>query len=229
MGAHDYIVTIRETDQSKVTKAWNAQVEEDAYESGQGGYAGNATTMRGRITFYDRKLASEDEAREFILDKHNKWEGPIACSFLLPAEPTERDKARKAKAVEHFEAVEARQFACVQSIVQSFIERSSAFVGCKGCQSKLSHEKLKAKVTTGREAKWERGCNYDGVLRTRTFTMPTLPVCPLCNTSLLSETDLGRIKGHEEKVKAERAKLDEALADKPSDKIAWAVGGWAAS
>jgi hypothetical protein len=230
MGAHDYIVRMKATDQTKIEKEWEGIVSDDEHESGGGAYAGNATTMRGRITFYDRKFATENEAREFILDKHQKWSGPVAASFLLPAEPTDRDRARKAKALEHYEGVEAKQFACVQGIVQAFVERSSTFVGCKGCQSKLSHEKLKAKIRLGSERSYPGTTYTEGnLVRTRSFTLPALPVCPLCNASLLSETDQARIAGHAEKVKAERVALDEARKDKPSDKIAWSVGGWAAS
>jgi hypothetical protein len=229
MGAHDYIRRMKATDQTKIEKEWEGIVSEDKHESGGGAYAGNATTMHGRITFYDRKFGTEDEASRFILDKHQKWSGPVAASFLLPAEPTERDKARKGEALEHYEAVEAKQFACVQAIVQAFVTRSSTFVGCKGCQSKLSHEKLKEKVKLGNEQTWSCGLHDMGLLRKRTFNLPTLPICPLCNSSLLSETDQKRVAGHAEKVKAERKDLDEALKDKASDKVAWCVGGWAAS
>jgi hypothetical protein len=229
MGAHSYVIAINESDQKKVIARWKEQVDEDAYDSGQGSYAGNATTMHGSITFYDRKFATESEAERFILDKHEKWNGPVAASFLLPAEETEKDKARKARARERFETIEAKQFACHQSIVQAFLARTSTFIGCKGCGSKLSHEKLKGRFQLGKEHGTVSNFTVNGVPRQRTFTFPTLPVCPLCNASLLSETDQDRIKSHAEKIAAEEKDYMEALKPKTGDKIAWAVGGWAAS
>ena len=78
MGACDYIRLIR-GDRAAVEKQWASIVEEDRHESGSGGYAGNATTMRGSISFHDEKLANEEEARRYILDRHEKWTGPLAC------------------------------------------------------------------------------------------------------------------------------------------------------
>lgn len=220
MGAHDYIVTIKETDQGKVKQAWDRIVENDSYESGSGSYAGNATTMRGRITFYDRKLSSENEAREFCLDKHEKWSGPVAVSFYLPAESTKTDEKRKEKAQDKLHAVWNKQYETVLKIVQSFAGRKSKLVTCKGCDSRLSHSHLTGKLKRGRanDRKYMWGPN-----------LPTLPVCPVCNESLLSETDQKRIKAQEEKVEAARKACNETQQPKPSKKLAWAVGGWAAS
>lgn len=227
MGAHDYIITVREADQAAVRKRWEAQVREDSYESGSGAYAGNATTMKGSITFHDKKFASEEEAREYILDHHDKWGGPLAASFYLPAETTERDKARIEAARERFEGLCGKQYECARGIVQSFIDRKSEYVGCKGCGSKLSHAHLVKNMSLGNVSEYK--VNLNGRPRHKTFTMPTMPVCPVCSSSLLSETDGNRLAGHAEKVAVGQKDYDEALKPKTGKALAWAVGGWAAS
>jgi hypothetical protein len=86
MGAHDYTVTYRFYDKTKVENAWESLYEEDSYESGSGAYAGNATTMGRHPQFYDKAFDSEAEAYRWVMDNHKKWGQPYACSFYLPKE-----------------------------------------------------------------------------------------------------------------------------------------------
>ena len=94
MGAHSYTVTYKMEQRMDVREAWQAQVEDDRYESGSGAYAGNATTMNGPIVWRNDLLSSEYDAVERVLDLHEKWSGPIACSFYLPAEVSASQKKK---------------------------------------------------------------------------------------------------------------------------------------
>jgi hypothetical protein len=227
MGAHDYVGTLK-GDQKAVKKAWEQIVEDDRYESGEGAYAGNATTMHGRITFYDRRLDSESEAHEFCLDKHEKWSGPVAVSFYLPAEPTEADKRRQKKAHDKFVATEQKRIDSLNKIQAAFINRKSKLIACKGCDSRLSRKHVV-------EARGLRpgSLAFNGwgdAPETYGWTNETnFPLCPLCKTDLMSETDRKRINALIEKGKQAQAAFAEAQGAKPSKKVAWAVGGWAAS
>jgi len=158
--------------------------------------------MRGRPAFFDRKLGSEDEAREFVLERHNKWEAAVAVSFYLPAKEGVRDKARVEKARTKAREAQAARSAGHKKAWEAFTGAKSGFVGCKGCKSKLSRSHIKQ--------------THLGV------------VCPLCSSPLLSATVTARLaalKGKAEK--AEKA-VREARAPKPSKKLGWAIGGWAA-
>ena len=92
MGAHDYTVTYRFYDKTKVKNAWESLYEEDSYESGSCAYAGNATTMGKYPQFYDKALASEAEAYRWVMDNHKKWGQPYACSFYLPKDGSHQDR-----------------------------------------------------------------------------------------------------------------------------------------
>lgn len=226
MGAHDYIVTIKETDQAKVREKWKQIQEDDLFEHGHDPYNGSSSTMHGSITFYDRRLASREEAGKFVLDKHEKWSGAVAVSYYLPAEPSKADEARKVKAREKLESTLQKNFDVLVAMQQAFINRKSGLVGCKGCGSRLSHPHLVKTLSKGHVSVFE--VNYNGRPRSKTFNMPTLPVCPVCKLSLSSETDQKRLAAHDEKVKQAQTAYDEALTPKAGSQIAWAVGGWAA-
>jgi len=82
MGAHDLLRTLNGTlDPDAVTRHFKQWQEEDGYESGHGGYAGNWTTFNG-ITFKGRtSFKDEDTAREYILDYQEKRGPALAVRF----------------------------------------------------------------------------------------------------------------------------------------------------
>jgi len=225
MGAHDYICTYKEADESKVRKLWEEQVEDDRCESGGGSYAGNATTMHGKVRFRDKRLASETEAHDWLLEHHEKWEAPLACSFYLPEEKGKREQSAVAKAEAKQVTVEEARLEVAQKIQAAFVERKSKLVACKGCGSRLSQEHL----TRG----WRKGnlqFNQRGDVKTFAFaSLPSLPACPLCKADLLSESDQKRLATHAAKCEAAKQAVVEANKPKPGKKIGWCVGGWAAS
>ncbi len=216
MGAHDYIISYKEADQSKVRKLWDRQVEEDEYDSGRGAYAGNATTMNGPIQFRDTKLASENDARRWILDEHNKRDAPIGASFYLPVEKTERDKKREEKADQTYDWLWEKATAIVAKANDALRNRKSKTIGCSHCGSKLSKEAYLKTVTT---------CD---ILRGRKGALRTFG-CSVCKESLISKTVMDRAKAYEAKLDAADKACKEARKPKPGKKIGWCVGGWAAS
>lgn len=72
MGAHDLMATLNGSlNIDDVRRHFEKWQEEDAYESGQGAYAGNWTTFRG-LKFKNTVFENEEAAREYILDYHEK-------------------------------------------------------------------------------------------------------------------------------------------------------------
>lgn len=215
MGAHSYLVTFEVSNRVEVSKRWGSIVEDDAYESGRGPYAGNATTLGTQIRFRDERLSSHREAEEYVLDNHNKWDSPLACSYYLPVKPTERDKRRVESAKAKLQSVKEKKYDAMASMYDAFFGRKSEFIGCKECGSRLSVARLKEKFSSrGKRSSW---INY-----------PSIPACPLCSASLLSETNRNRIIRLTEKVEIAERKLREASRPKAGKKLAWVVGGWAA-
>ena len=217
MGAHDYIITCKTNDQSEISKLWALQQEEDEYESGRGAYAGNSTTMWGAIRFIDARCASENEARELCLDKHEKREAPIAVSFYLPAEKTKRDGQTWDKAVATYDKLWEKAKAIIVKANDAFRARKSKMIGCSSCGSRLNKERYLANQT----------CAV--VLRNRMGNTLNTFACPVCKAALVSETVLKRTKVYEPKLTVAKERIDDLRKPTPSKKVAWVVGGWAAS
>jgi len=217
MGSHDYIIGYRESDQAKVSKLWERQVEDDECESGRGAYAGNATTMHGRIQFRDKRFATENEARNWILDQHEKREAPIGASFYLPVEKTEKDKQREAKAVEAYAKLWEKVKQIVVKANDAFRNRKSKLIGCPTCGSRLSKEHYLKNESVHSTLHSQRKGHLN------TFA------CSVCKAPLISETVLKRVSAYETKLKAADEAINEACKPKAGKQIGWCVGGWAAS
>lgn len=215
MGAHDYTVTYDFYDKTKVKKAWESLYEEDSYESGSGAYAGNATTMGDCPQFYDKAFASRKEARRWVLDNHQKWGQPYACSFYLPKETSAAKQKRIDKAKQKLDDAKKNKLDWMNAEIDSFSSRKSAFIGCKCCGSKLSRDWMSKGWSKGRQSNYYWG-------------FPSLPTCPVCKESLLSETAKTRLERLNQKVLDAEAALEKAEAPEPSKKLGWVVGGWAA-
>ena len=218
MGATLYLVTYSKGSKSTVQEAWNRQVEEDAYDSGSGAYAGNATSLGRIIDWRNRMLASEGAAEEFISKNQQKWDGPMACSFYLPAKDSSRKQVKIAKAKEKLIARQTKKYDFMLQSLNSFRNRKAALVGCKCCGSKLSLEYI--------SKEFQNGCRpsdspYSWV------TYPTLPLCAVCRTPLYSASTMERIKKLTLSVEEAEKALKEAKKPTPSKSIGWVVGGWA--
>ena len=219
MGAHDYIVTYETEDQKKIKKLWAQLVEEDGDESGTGSYAGNATTMHGPIRFHNLRCSSKREASDLVLEKHDKWDGPVAVSYYIAAAPGKRDTARAEKAMVKLSASRDKHHALVLKILLAFRERKSKLTACKGCGSRLAHEHLVKSLMLGRARNEYYGAEAGKA-----------PICPVCCTeNLLSETEQKRIIASAAKVISLETDWKKTKRTKPGKKLGWCVGGWAAS
>jgi hypothetical protein len=206
MGAHDSYCTYKESDREKVKKAFLSAQDDARIEDGDGGYTGTIATMRGGIgQWYDKKFPTQQEAVAFMLDHHDKWEPATAVSYLLPKAPTETQKKRIEEARARIKDAEDHANELNKKLRETFKARTSKFLGCASCGSKLNHEKLVI------------------------LTQHTRILCPLCQTSLLSETDLSRIAAAKTKVEERQKVLAELQKPDTGTEYGWVVGGWAAS
>lgn len=223
MGAHDYTVTYSFYEKDKVKSAWARLCEEDAYDSGSGAYAGNATTMGGAIQFYDKAFDSEAEAYRWVMDNHRKWGSPYACSFYLPKETSVAKQKRIDKAKAKLREEEKKKVEFVNAEIDAFTQRSSQLVGCSCCGSKLNRKLLNNArfMSRGSQSVYSTGSHYTSYGR--------LPKCPLCAESLLSKTVNSKLERLDKRIERAKALLEEAQKPSPSKEIGWVVGGWAAS
>lgn len=78
MGAHGEIVTFDgKLTPKELEAAWNAKVLQCLHEFGDG-YNGTITTMSGVDVYPDKVFNSIQEAEEWILNNHQKWEAGLA-------------------------------------------------------------------------------------------------------------------------------------------------------
>jgi len=222
MGAHSYTVTYQFSSSTKVSQAWKSLYEHDACESGSGAYAGNATTMGERVNFYNKLFSSEEEACEWVLNNHQKWGNPYACSFYLPKVSGERAKTKIFRAKEKLMQEKKKKMEWINNEVKTFLEKTSEFVGCKGCGSKLNRKQLAKSKFTSLGNYHTYGDEHSSV------SFGRLPECPLCSSSLLSKTANAKLAKLNERVKKAGEALDEAQKPSPSKDVGWVVGGWAA-
>jgi uncharacterized protein with PIN domain len=208
MGAHDYIIRFNISSLDDIQAEWNKIYEDDSYDSGSGPYAGNATTLGKRIAFHDKRLASEEEARDFILENHQKWSEPLGCSFYLSMEPNQRWTNKRDKAHEKKSHIEKKLLSAKAAVKESFVTKKSKFVGCKICDSKLSHEHM---------------------VNIMNQFHANIPKCPVCKSELISKTDRNRIDKLEEKLAHVVLEYKSASKLPVGKKMGWCVGGWAAS
>ena len=222
MGAHSYTVTYDFSDKEKVSQAWKSLYEQDAYESGSGAYAGNATTMGERVNFYNKLFSSEEEAYEWVINNHQKWGNPYACSFYLPKTAGERAKAKIQRAKDKLMQEEKKKMEFINEEVSAFLGRSSQFVGCKGCGSKLSRKQFASSRFTS------LGSYHPYRDGSYSVHYGRLPECPLCSRSLLSNSANVKLVKLNERVEKAKTSLVEAQRPAPSKNVGWVVGGWAA-
>lgn len=218
MGAHDYIITVKDPSEKKVKEAWERQRDYDDDESGSHAYAGNATTFHGKVRFRDERLATENEARKSCLKHHEKREGPIAVSFYLPVEKGVREKNREVKTVEAYDKLLGKAKDVLIKANNALRDRKSKMIGCSSCGSKLSKEHFLKKYTV-----------HTLFCSSRTGDPLNTFACPVCAAPLISETAIKRIKAYQPKIEAANKAVVEAYKPKAGKKIGWAVGGWAAS
>jgi hypothetical protein len=81
MGAtFNYRLFADELGETGILQVWEDMCEQSRYESGHS-YSGCIGMLKGKPRWNDAMLATEDEAREVVADRHEKWEAPLAVSY----------------------------------------------------------------------------------------------------------------------------------------------------
>ena len=79
VGAHDAIYRLPgEVTRQELPGRVDELKREAEWEYGHDGYNGTISTMHGEVEIVRQEAAAEDEARDYILDHHEKWSGPLA-------------------------------------------------------------------------------------------------------------------------------------------------------
>jgi hypothetical protein len=80
MGAEFDFLTYRTFDKSEIRKAWAEAVDGSLRESGSS-YSGCIGMLGGEIQWHPRKLSTQEEAVQYVMEHHDKWEPPVAVQF----------------------------------------------------------------------------------------------------------------------------------------------------
>lgn len=94
MGASDYTITYPDVSKDKLTRLISRDTEVMAAEDGYS-YSGTWASKEEGVNFLDKTFASEDEAREYILDHNSKWEMVDAARFESEVPPVELGRLAK--------------------------------------------------------------------------------------------------------------------------------------
>lgn len=202
MGATDDYRVYEHNDRAKIEKEFRAACEDARYEDGNS-YPGTIACFHSIRGWHDRRFATRNEAEEFLLNQHSKWEPAEAVSFLLPAKENKTEKTRRERASVSYKSWEKREQDARTKVIETFANRKGRTVACSGCGSRLSRTHLASKLN-----RW------------------TLPSCPVCGESLLSKTDHERLDNIKQRVAKAKREVNEANKPTPSTKVGWIVGGW---
>lgn len=207
MGANfDYRIYPYDTQEEKerAKKCWNSDVEDSQYEDGNS-YSGGIG-MLGRGFSIQEDLAKESEAIEFLEDNHRKWDGAMAVTFSKVVKVNKSFESKKQKALQKIDKMNNEYAGLITSLHKAFSNRKSNKVGCKKCTSSFP-------------TKYAKQNSHD-------------INCPICGSSLLSDTDNKRIERANAKIKLAHKELNNL---KPNDKKSNAtkkyivIGGWCSS
>jgi len=164
---------------------------------------GTIAAFEGIGDWQEDQLNSRDAAIAYLSEHHQKQDYAMAVSFFLPAEPSVVEQEKIAALKKRVDSWRERVQKARQDAVDNFKARRSGSVGCGECNSRLSHSHLAA-----------RAANISNV------------VCPVCHSSLVGKPDQLRIEKLLVRVEKAEKEHAEAIAPRPSEQIAWLVGGW---
>ncbi len=81
MGAELDFRTYRTFDKSEVRKSWIDDVDRSLMENGNS-YSGCIGMLGDNIQWRTQKVHTQEEAVQYIMENHDKWEPPIAVQFI---------------------------------------------------------------------------------------------------------------------------------------------------
>ena len=81
-GATDYILS-KIPISTNLQKLWDDTQKKELERYGDGGYTGSSVEMGKKIDnkYYAKVFNNAKEAEKFILDTHDKWDGPLVVKY----------------------------------------------------------------------------------------------------------------------------------------------------
>lgn len=206
MGAHNIEFDIPDGPRSDVIKAFKEQRESDRDCNGhQEGYSGDFQTVSD-VKIHDKVFDSYNEAHEYCLDNAQKWDYVVAVKYKQSIS----NKKSLPKKILDLKNKIKNEIDMLQklktSIGEEVVNAKSKTIGCKNCDSKIN----------------------------RKFINKNSLSCPVCRSTLLSDTNQKRIKNKEDRIKSlqDNLKKEESKFLNKNNKLAklrWLVAGWGAS
>lgn len=206
MGAHNIEFDIPDGPRSDVIKAFKEQRESDRdYNGHQEGYSGDFQTVSD-VKIHDKVFDSYNEAHEYCLDNAQKWDYVVAVKYKQSIS----NKKSLPKKILDLKNKIKNEIDMLQklktSIGEEVVNAKSKTIGCKNCDSKIN----------------------------RKFINKNSLSCPVCRSTLLSDTNQKRIKNKEDRIKSlqDNLKKEESKFLNKNNKLAklrWLVAGWGAS
>lgn len=206
MGAHNIEFDIPDGPRSDVIKAFKEQRESDRdYNGHQEGYSGDFQTVSD-VKIHDKVFDSYNEAHEYCLDNAQKWDYVVAVKYKQSIS----NKQSLPKKILDLKNKIKNEIDMLQklktSIGEEVVNAKSKTIGCKNCDSKIN----------------------------RKFINKNSLSCPVCRSTLLSDTNQKRIKNKENRIKSlqDNLKKEESKFLNKNNKLAklrWLVAGWGAS
>jgi hypothetical protein len=206
MGAHNIEFDIPDGPRSDVIKAFKEQRESDRdYNGHQEGYSGDFQTVSD-VKIHDKVFDSYNEAHEYCLDNAQKWDYVVAVKYKQSIS----NKQSLPKKILDIKNKIKNEIDMLQklktSIGEEVVNAKSKTIGCKNCDSKIN----------------------------RKFINKNSLSCPVCRSTLLSDTNQKRIKNKEDRIKSlqDNLKKEESNFLNKNNKLAklrWLVAGWGAS
>lgn len=80
MGSQLDFRTYRTSDKNEVRTAWMEDVDRSLLEDGNS-YSGRIGMLNGEIQWHPKKLNTQEEAVQYVMENHDKWEPPVAAQF----------------------------------------------------------------------------------------------------------------------------------------------------
>ncbi len=200
-------------DKSKIKSEWDAAVDQSKNEDGCS-YSGQIGMLGSIGSWEDKKFSTKEQAVDWLLDNHEKWNNAMAVSFLLEAKKDKKVQRKLDSLQEKAVKVNEKSKEYIERSQKNFFDSSLKFATCKGCESKLRRELL------------HKQTNHWGRSKTD---------CLLCGESLFSNTVNAKIKDYalkSQELYKEIEGLEKGLyleSDAVNADVGWAIGGWCSS
>ena len=212
MGASTDYRVFNHNDKSKIKSDWDASVDQSRNEDGCS-YSGQIGMLGSIGSWEDKKFATKEQATDWLLDNHEKWDNAMAVSFLLEAKKDKKIQRKLDGLQEKVGKVNEKSIEYKERIQKNFFDSSLKFATCKGCESRLRRELL------------HKQTNHWGRSKTD---------CLLCGESLFSNTVNYRIKHYDLKSQELYKEIEELnkslyLESGSNPDVGWVIGGWCSS